>query len=359
MFNTVEISNYRLFNEFLKDPERKDLLNISGEVLLLLLRFGSFPRHYFSRYLFKKGRNNITDYFPDKFLYRIKPYFNDKEVREVLENKLYFNFFYSQFGINLPKILMFNHKSIFVIDSKIYKVNNLEDFKLLLLKLLKNNPADDSVFVKKTYWSYGGDQIYKVTLKQIETDVDLISTLFSKVIKSGFIFQNTVKQHAEMQKLNPSCLNTLRFDTFIDMDGNVEIMSGFLRTSIKNLFVDNISSGGCMIHVDLNSGRLSAEGFSVLKVHGVKLMTEHPVTKTIFKDFTIPFFNQAKELVIKSASLVPSLRLVGWDVGIGEESPVLIEGNSDYGIPGNDLTYGGYRSNPVFRKVLEEFKYLR
>jgi hypothetical protein len=55
---------------------------------------------------------------------------------------------------------------------------------------------------------------------------------------------------------------------------------------------------------------------------------------------------------------MPGLRLVGWDVAIGESGPVLIEGNSDYDISGNDLTEGGYLANPRFRKVLHETSYL-
>jgi hypothetical protein len=82
------------------------------------------------------------------------------------------------------------------------------------------------------------------------------------------------------------------------------------------------------------------------------------VTKRIFGNFTIPFFDEAKELVIKTASFTPSLRLVGWDVAISENGPVMIEGNSDYEIRRSDLTYGGYLANPVFRKVLHEINYL-
>ena len=90
-------------------------------------------------------------------------------------------------------------------------------------------------------------------------------------------------------------------------------------------------------------------GNTVLKINGVNLLTEHPVTKTVFKDFGIPYFDEAKEAGSNGSGLTPGLRLVGWDVGISDSGPVLIEGNSDYDIAGNDLSDGGYRSNPVFR----------
>jgi len=33
---------------------------------------------------------------------------------------------------------------------------------------------------------------------------------------------------------------------------------------------------------------------------------------------------------------------------------IMINGNSDYDIAGNDLSYGVYSANPVFRKALME-----
>ena len=358
MISTSELSTHKLMAELLKDPDRKSILRMVFEVLYLFIRHRKFPRHYFSRYLFKKDRTNIMDYFPDKFLYNIKPLFNDKEAREVLENKLYFNFYYSQFNLRLPKIVMYNHRKLFVVDKESIEVNSLQDFKSLLKEVISKSSGDGSIFIKKTYWSFGGDKIFKIFLSQFDTDPDGIKTLYSEVIKSGFLFQETIKQHPELDKLNASCLNTIRIDTFIDCDGKIEIMSGYLRTSIKNFHVDNISSGGCGIPVDIQTGKLKKHGFLTMKYYGLKLPTFHPVTQTVFEDFSIPFFVQAKELVIRAAGYMPALRLVGWDVAIGETGPVLIEGNSDYDIGGNDLSELGYRANPVFRKVLKEINYL-
>jgi len=51
---------------------------------------------------------------------------------------------------------------------------------------------------------------------------------------------------------------------------------------------------------------------------------------------------------------MPGLRLIGWDIGISESGPVLIEGNSGYAIEGNDMAAEGYLSNPIFRKAWKE-----
>ena len=127
--------------------------------------------------------------------------------------------------------------------------------------------------------------------------------------------------------------------------------------STKNLHVDNISSGGCQVGIWLNTGTLKKVGYSSYRSSGTKVYTKHPVTGVVFEDFKIPFFNEAKELIIRTASYMPGLRLVGWDIAIGESGPILIEGNSDYAMSGNDMSEGGYRTNATFRKILKELNY--
>lgn len=60
------------------------------------------------------------------------------------------------------------------------------------------------------------------------------------------------------------------------------------------------------------------------------------------------------ELVCKASALVPRLRILGWDVGITPNGPVIIEANECPGITHSELAYGGFYENPVFKEVLEE-----
>jgi hypothetical protein len=43
----------------------------------------------------------------------------------------------------------------------------------------------------------------------------------------------------------------LRLATFINPDGQIEMINGYLRTSVTNNYVDNITAGGCAISIDL------------------------------------------------------------------------------------------------------------
>jgi hypothetical protein len=357
ILNSFEKLN--LMMRVLKDPERKSLLRITYETISLLLIYRELPVHYFSRFLFKEDIRNIRDYLPNKFLAnKIIPVFNDKNVKEVLDNKLYFDFYYRQFNVNLPTILMYNFKQMFVAGDKNVIVNDVREFTALLKETFKNNSDCDSILIKKTCASSGGANIFKLYPNQLQSDPETINKIYSKVISSGFLFQENVKQHPELMRLNHSCVNTIRMDTFIDRNGNISIVSGHIRMSIKNNHVDNIGSGGCFVSIDLQTGRLRKYGYSTIKNGFSKPLTQHPVTKTVFENFAIPFFNESRDLVLKTAACMPGLRLVGWDVAIGENGPLIIEGNSDYEIRGSDFADGGYLNNTTFRKVLHEIKYL-
>jgi len=326
------------------------------EMIVLFFYYNEVPVHYIGRYLFKKDAGNIKDFVPNKLSGSIVPKFNDQRLKQVLDNKLYFYLYYSQFGIHLPKIIAFNHGNMFTTDGSNIIIKSTDEFKDYFLKLFAHNPDSSILFIKRIYSSASGRNIYLLEANRLMEDYPLLDDTFRKIVSSEYVFQQRVNQHSELNRLNPYSLNTIRFDTFIDLEGNVEIISGFLKMSTNNLPVDNNMSGCCGVGIDLSTGQLRKNGYSKIKMSGVGILTEHPVTGVKFENFVVPMINEAKELVIKSARLMPGLRMVGWDVGITEDGPVLIEGNSDYGINSNDLMYGGYMTNPVFKKVLFEMK---
>jgi hypothetical protein len=358
MANPIAKSNLELLKELLKDPERKPLYKIFYELIVLLFTYKELPVHYFSRYLFKKRITNYKDFMPNKFSGKISLLINDHTLKDVLDNKLFFDFFYGKFDIKLPKLIMYNHNNMFILGKKRIEINNDRDFTILLEEVFKENLSLDSLMIKKTSSSSGGKKIFKLVKNQIRSNSEIIKEIFSEVNKSGFLFQETIKQHPDLDRMNPSCLNTIRIDTFVNPDGKIDIGSAYLRMSISNSHIDNISSGGCQVGIVLETGKLKKYGYSLIKSLGVKILTEHPITKTIFEDFSIPYFEEVKELVIKTAPLIPALRLIGWDVAIGESGPILIEGNSDYDLSGNDLADDGYMANKIFRKVLKEIRSL-
>jgi hypothetical protein len=80
----------------------------------------------------------------------------------------------------------------------------------------------------------------------------------------------------------------------------------------------------------------------------------HPLTGLIFQDFKIPFFDQAVQMVTRAAGLLPCAKVIGWDVGITPDGPVLIEGNFFNNLYNLELVQQGHAKNQVFRQLLDE-----
>ena len=126
---------------------------------------------------------------------------------------------------------MYNHKDAFIVNDKYFRINSTQEFEAVLTDLITGKSASKSIFIKKTYESHGGANTYRIHEKDIPLKKAFIEELFSEVKKSAYLFQETIIQHPEMDRINPSCVNTLRMDTFVDKEGNVELIGPYLRMS--------------------------------------------------------------------------------------------------------------------------------
>jgi hypothetical protein len=69
----------------------------------------------------------------------------------------------------------------------------------------------------------------------------------------------------------------------------------------------------------------------------VHAMDRHPYTGAQISGETMPFWEEAKALVKRAARAFAMLPALGWDVGITDQGPMLIEANVMFGVP--DLPY--------------------
>ena len=53
-----------------------------------------------------------------------------------------------------------------------------------------------------------------------------------------------------------------------------------------------------------------------------------------FDNYKIPFFDKVSDLCIEAAKKIPEVNIIGWDVAITDNGPLIIEGNNG---PGFDL----------------------
>ena len=151
-----------------------------------------------------------------------------------------------------------------------------------------------------------------------------------KIIESqpDVIVQDVVGQHPSLAAFSRYSLNTMRYVTFISQQGDIQLLSTVLRMGVNNDRVDNARAGGCFCGIDAQ-GRLRPTGHN-LKGEAFK---SHPDSGIVFKDFTIPCYQECKKLVMTLAPRFYGIsRLISWDLALDVSgSPLLVEANMTYG----------------------------
>jgi hypothetical protein len=335
----------------IKDPNKKSPFLILKEVLIYMYIKRETPYYYFGKFLYRKKVSNFKDYlsWKETNLIAFSKKFNCYPYTSLLKNKLAFSLYCSENNLPTPKLVSYNFGSSFFNMGQLSKIDTYKEliafFDTVLMKSKKT-----ALFLKPVGASGG---LGCILLKK-ETLSSQIEQHFKELISQDYIHQELIIQHSEINKINPNCINTLRFDTYIDNANKYHITSIFMRFGIGKSIVDNSSSGGFYVKVELNDGRLNQTGVQLMK-YGGKEFTMQPDTKFIFGGFKIPFFNEACELVLKAVDYIPD-KVIGWDIAITETGPILVEGNNNNSIFVSDIAYGGLLKKPIFKEILFEAK---
>jgi len=87
--------------------------------------------------------------------------------------------------------------------------------------------------------------------------------------------------------------------------------------------VDHLMHGAVGCWVDPETGAL---GRGRTRGHDDDITTI-PGTDRSFVGYILPEWRAARDLALRAADAFPWARSIGWDIGLGESGPVLIEGN--------------------------------
>ena len=216
----------------------------------------------------------------------------------------------------------------------INKTVSMEEFKQIF--------KDDKKVVYKPLDGNGG-----IGIKVFDVSGDAIEDAYNDIIKlQRGVVEAFVIQHPEMSRITPSSVNTLRV-VCLSTDTTSEVAYAALRIGSGKSFVDNFTDGGMVAGVDLTTGTVVTNGFTVDGISNAA----HPETGTVFKGFQIPFFKEALEMVEQAGRKV--VGYIGWDIAITENGPVLIEANI---MPGNRILQMPYVEDRIgMRHVMDRF----
>ncbi len=149
---------------------------------------------------------------------------------------------------------------------------------------------------------------------------------YDELVGTGALVEEVLRQHPQMDRLNPHCINTVRVATYTDRD-DVHILFATARSSLGESIVDNFGAGGMSVAVDWKTGQFIADGID----QDFRRIATLPLTGTVLKGFQVPNWDKALDAVRRAARkayALPQCHWIGWDLAfLANEEVAIVEGN--------------------------------
>lgn len=335
---------------FIKDRNKKSFLKIIKEVFVLLITKKEIPFYYF-KFLYRKDVKNCSDYLSTKEVVAIgsSNILHKPQYRPLFTSKLFFALFCEKTSINTPKLISYNLGDSFCFDNKNEKINNKKELVLFYEKIFISLNIEELFFRPPS--EYGGKGCFKLTKKALVSEID---SRYEMIMSGCFVHTEVINQHEEINRIHSKCVNTIRIISLITPKGGIEIVSAFMRFGVGDNCVDNSSSGGFYVGINLNDGTLKSSGLYLLEYGGGDIY-EHPDSGFKFDGFKIPYFKEACKEVVNAVKMIPD-RFIGWDVAITQNGPTIVEANWDPHIFSCGYVQGGLLKNQHIKNLIKELK---
>lgn len=307
-----------------------------------LLRLRLNPSEYRAWGLNRSGVavEEALNYVPNRVYWdRVQPHLNDSTFGQRLSNKLWFAEFCARDGLPTPELVaVIDRNGCVIVDNEPtpHTIGRLGAF-------LTANGVGEVVLKPARGWQgqgvvrieVGGLQGIFTVVPQSRQRLELTSDqdwaaaaphLFGPGLGTVLV-QRRVRQHAFLDHFSRGAACTLRIATLRNRSGDAVCLSAELRLAREGSPTDNFSQGGLGVIVDRNTGVLS-QGVMMRNGRVVEI-TEHPDSGRPFVGEVFPDWQACRDLALTAARRIPGLNLVGWDVLLTPEGPILLEGNHD------------------------------
>lgn len=201
------------------------------------------------------------------------------------------------------------------------------------------------LIVKPTFGNFGNAVLVVETADVMDKQALLDSLLDD--YPGGFVAEQLIEQHAALSALHPASVNTVRLSTVRLKNGEIYVIHRpFLRVGQGGNCVDNGAKGGIIASIDHDTGIIYAAIDERMNRYVV-----HPDTQEPIVGFRIPRWEEAKQLAVELAGVLPELGYCGWDLALTEKGWVMVEAN------GKGLFIGFQM--PAQEGFREEFEYIK
>lgn len=179
-----------------------------------------------------------------------------------------------------------------------------------------------SIVLKASY----GDSGKEVLVMDIDNATNA-SSIRELCKESHFnLVEECVINHNEISRFNKNSLNTLRIVSMLK-GTEVKILFAGLRVGAKDARIDNISQGGRVARINIETGTIDSPFFT-------KKSSNQPSqcnNELNAIGFEIPYWHSTLKLVNEVALEAKETRFIAWDIAITPSGPEIIEANESFG----------------------------
>lgn len=163
------------------------------------------------------------------------------------------------------------------------------------------------------------------------SSAELVRELARRSAAGPLILQRAESNHPSLAGVTAGALCTLRLLTVRAPDSCPEIVAAAFRMAVGGAAADNYAQGGIASAVNLDAGTLGP-GVRYDGRGAVRRFTTHPDTGARITGTRLPFWTESVHLVLRAHALLGGIPVVGWDVALLANGPLLLEGNWNPGV---------------------------
>ena len=164
--------------------------------------------------------------------------------------------------------------------------------------------------------------------RQLSGDA-LLERLVKRSKHQSLIVQPRLRPHPDLRAITSGALPTARVLTCLDEIGEPEVVAAVLRMSFApNRTVDNLHAGGMGAMIDVASGTLS-KASNLGSDARFGWVSAHPDSGARIEGKLLPFWEETKAAAVAAHRHFRDRVVVGWDIAILADGPILIEGNGN------------------------------
>jgi hypothetical protein len=259
----------------------------------------------------------------------------------LFDNKLVFNRYFTSFGLPLATVFgVFDPQVGRTVDGEslrtVQELGNFirrfrqegfafkpaEGMRGHLVLILTGTAPDDP----DTFLTLAGERYDAAALVAAARNTAALETQAPGANLSPFLIEERIRPHSSMAEFIGPTLCTVRVVTIVALDGSPRIVASVLKLQPKPLGVDHLMYGALGCWVDPETGALGPGRTRTNYAYASVI----PGTDRSFVGYRLPCWEQVKEVALQAAAAFPWARSIGWDIGISDRGPVVIEGNQKW-----------------------------